>query len=149
MKILVLNGPNLNLLGQREPHLYGHTTLKDVEKMCKTCCEKLGLTLETCQSNHEGVMLDEIQRVGREVAKGEHLGIVLNAGAFTHTSIALHDAIKGANVPVIEVHISNVHAREAFRHHSYISPAAKGIIVGFGVLGYELGIEALVKMKAK
>jgi 3-dehydroquinate dehydratase II len=149
MKILVLNGPNLNLLGLREPQIYGSTTLQDVEEMCAAVCKKHNLTLETKQSNHEGVLLDEIHRVGREVAKGEHLGIVFNAGAYTHTSVALHDAIKGASVPLIEVHISNVHAREEFRHHSYISPAAKGIIVGFGVLGYELGIEALVKMKAK
>jgi 3-dehydroquinate dehydratase II len=123
-KILILNGPNLNLLGTREPAQYGHTTLADVEAMCAQAAERLGFAVECFQSNWEGALL----------------------GAFTHTSVALHDAIKGVDgLPVIECHISNVHAREEFRHHSWISPAAAGIIVGFGVDGYVIAIEGLVR----
>lgn len=143
--ILVLNGPNLNLLGQREPAQYGHNTLADVEALCVETGKRLGVEINCLQSNHEGVLIDAMHEVGRGVAAGEVLGVVFNAGAYTHTSVALHDAIKGAEVPVIEVHISNVHAREAFRHHSYISPAAAGIVVGFGVDGYVLAIEGLVR----
>jgi 3-dehydroquinate dehydratase-2 len=143
--ILVLNGPNLNLLGQREPAQYGHNTLADVEALCVETGKRLGVAISCLQSNHEGVLIDAIHEAGRGVAAGEVLGVVFNAGAYTHTSVALHDAIKGAEVPVIEVHISNVHAREAFRHHSYISPAAAGIVVGFGVDGYVLAIEGLVR----
>jgi 3-dehydroquinate dehydratase-2 len=143
--ILVLNGPNLNLLGQREPAQYGHNTLADVEALCVETGKRLGVEINCLQSNHEGVLIDAIHEAGRGVAAGEVLGVVFNAGAYTHTSVALHDAIKGAEVPVIEVHISNVHAREAFRHHSYISPAAAGIVVGFGVDGYVLAIEGLVR----
>jgi 3-dehydroquinate dehydratase-2 len=145
--ILVLNGPNLNLLGTREPAVYGHTTLADVEVMCKSAGEKLGFLVDCRQSNHEGVLIDAIHEAGRAYAAGTHAGVVLNAGAYTHTSVALHDAIKGAFVPTIELHISNVHAREEFRHHSWISPAAAGIIVGFGVDGYVLAIEALARRK--
>ena len=145
-KILVLNGPNLNLLGTREPAQYGHETLADVERMCQDAGAKLGVTIECRQSNWEGQLVDWIQEAGREVAAGTMLGVVMNPGAYTHTSIALHDAIKGASVPVIELHISNVHAREAFRHHSYISPVARGTIVGLGVQGYPLAIEALVRV---
>jgi 3-dehydroquinate dehydratase-2 len=145
--ILVLNGPNLNLLGTREPAVYGHTTLADVEAMCKAAGEKLGFVVDCRQSNHEGVLIDAIHEAGRAYAAGTHAGVVLNAGAYTHTSVALHDAIKGAAVPTIELHISNVHAREEFRHHSWISPAAAGIIVGFGVDGYVLAIEALSRRK--
>jgi 3-dehydroquinate dehydratase-2 len=145
--ILVLNGPNLNLLGTREPAVYGATTLADVEAMCRATGERLGFAIDCRQSNHEGVLIDAIQEAGRGVAAGTHQGVVLNAGAYTHTSVALHDAIKGAHVPVIELHISNVHAREAFRHHSWISPVAAGIIVGFGVDGYVLAIEALARRK--
>ena len=146
MKILVLNGPNLNLLGQREPALYGHTTLADVDAMCVAAGTRLGYTVECFQSNHEGVLIDMIHAAGQQCAAGEMLGVVLNAGAFTHTSVALHDAIKGcAPLPVIEMHISNVHARETYRHHSWISPAAAGIVVGFGVDGYVLAIEGLVR----
>lgn len=141
--ILVINGPNLNLLGQREPHLYGSQTLADVEKLCADTCAKLGLKLDFRQSNHEGQLVDWIHEAGRAQAAGELLGVVLNAGAYTHTSIALHDAIKGAAVTVIELHISNVHAREPFRHHSYISPVAKAVMAGFGVAGYKLAIEGL------
>ena len=145
--LLVLNGPNLNLLGTREPAVYGATTLADVEAMCKAAGEKLGFTVDCRQSNHEGALIDAIHEAGRAFAAGTHAGVVLNAGAYTHTSVALHDAIKGAAVPVIELHISNVHARETFRHHSWISPVAAGIIVGFGVDGYVLAIEALARRK--
>lgn len=146
MKILVLNGPNLNLLGQREPSLYGHATLADVEALCVAAGARLGYAVECFQSNHEGALIDKIHAAGQQCQAGELLGVVLNAGAFTHTSLALHDAIKGCSpLPVIEVHISNVHAREAYRHHSWISPAAAGIVVGFGVDGYVLAIEGLVR----
>lgn len=143
--ILVLNGPNLNLLGQREPAQYGSTTLKDVEAMCIEAGKRLGFEVKCLQSNHEGVLLDAIHEAGRGVKDGSVLGVVMNPGAYTHTSIALFDAIKGAEVPLIEIHISNVHAREEFRHHSYVSPAAAGIVVGFGVDGYVLAIEGLVR----
>ena len=143
--ILVLNGPNLNLLGVREPEQYGSQTLADVEQLCRDAGQRLGIEVNCLQSNHEGVMIDAIHAAREGVLEGSVLGIVLNAGAYTHTSVALHDAIKGSEVPVMEVHISNVHAREPFRHHSYISPAAAGIIVGLGVDGYVLGIEALVR----
>lgn len=143
--LIVLNGPNLNLLGQREPAVYGSATLADVEALCRATGEGLGLDVECVQSNHEGVLIDTLQAAGRGVKAGEVLGVVFNPGAFTHTSVALHDAIKGAEVPVVEIHISNVHAREAFPHHSYVSPAAAGIVVGFGVDGYRLAIEGLVR----
>jgi len=143
--ILVLNGPNLNLLGQREPTQYGYTTLKDVESLCMETGKRLGFEVKCLQSNHEGVLLDALHEAGRGIKDGSVLGVVMNPGAYTHTSIALHDAIKGAEVPLIEVHISNVHAREEFRHHSYVSPAAAGIVVGFGVDGYVLAIEGLVR----
>lgn len=145
-KVLVLNGPNLNLLGQREPTQYGSDTLATVEALCKEAGERLGVAVECRQSNHEGVLIDWIHEAGREIAAGNMLGVVMNPGAFTHTSIALHDAIKGASVTLIELHISNVHARESFRHHSYISPAARGIIVGLGIKGYALAIDALVQV---
>ena len=144
--VYVLNGPNLNLLGTREPTQYGHHTLADVQQLCEAAGKVRGVAIECRQSNHEGLLLDWLHEAGREAAAGTLLGVVLNAGAYTHTSVAIHDAIKGANVPVIEVHISNVHAREAFRHHSYISPVAKGIIVGLGVRGYELAIDALAPL---
>ncbi len=143
--IIVMNGPNLNLLGQREPDQYGHETLADVEALCIETAKQYGHDIDFRQSNHEGVLIDSIHEAGRLIKEGKVLGVVFNPGAYTHTSIALHDAIKGAEVPVIEVHISNVHARESFRHHSYISPCATGIIVGFGVQGYALGIQGLVK----
>lgn len=145
-KVLVLNGPNLNLLGQREPAQYGHDTLATVEQLCKEAGERLGVEVECRQSNHEGVLIDWIHEAGREIAAGNMLGVVMNPGAFTHTSVALHDAIKGANVTLIELHISNVHARESFRHHSFISPAARGIVVGLGVKGYGIAIDALVQV---
>jgi 3-dehydroquinate dehydratase-2 len=147
-KVLVLNGPNLNLLGTREPGIYGAQTLADVEKTCRDEAAHLSLELDFRQSNHEGQLIDWIHEAGRECAAGTMLGVVFNAGAFTHTSIALHDAIKGANVPVVELHISNVHAREPFRHHSWLSPVAKAVIAGFGVTGYALAINGLAQISA-
>ena len=148
-KILVLNGPNLNLLGTREPAVYGAETLADVERLCADEARQLGLAADCRQSNHEGQLIDWIHEAGREIAAGNLLGVVFNPGAYTHTSVALHDAIKGANATVIELHISNVHAREDFRRHSYISPAARGVIVGFGVQGYAIAIGALARLAAK
>ena len=147
-KILVLHGPNLNLLGTREPSVYGAATLSDVERLCRDEAQKLGVTVECRQSNHEGELIDWIHEAGRRIAAGDMLGVVFNAGAYTHTSVALHDAIKGANATVIELHITNVHAREPFRHHSYLSPAARGIVVGFGVQGYPIAMQALVRIAA-
>jgi 3-dehydroquinate dehydratase II len=141
--VFVLNGPNLNLLGTREPAIYGSATLADVEKLCRAAAAPLGLEVDFRQSNHEGDLVDWIQEAGRGVADGTVVGVVLNPGAYTHTSVALHDVIAGTGVPVIECHVSNVHAREAFRHHSYVSPVARGIVVGFGVAGYALAIEGL------
>lgn len=144
--ILVLNGPNLNLLGTREPAVYGLHTLADVQALCALECSKHGFLLDFRQSNHEGVLVDAIQEAGRLQANGTLAGVVFNAGAYTHTSVALHDAIKGSGVTVIELHISNVYAREAFRHHSYLSPAARAVMAGFGVAGYGLAIAALAGM---
>jgi 3-dehydroquinate dehydratase II len=141
--MLILNGPNLNLLGQREPEVYGTATLADVEALCRAAGARLGLDIEFRQSNHEGELIDWVHSAGPRYSSGELTGVVLNPGAFTHTSIALHDAIKAASAPVVEIHISNVHAREPFRRHSYISPAAAGIIIGFGVHGYVLAIEGM------
>ena len=145
-KILILNGPNLNLLGTREPAQYGYTTLADVEAMCQAHGRALGYEVECLQSNWEGALLDKIHAYGQLFKAGEVLGVVINPGALTHTSVALHDAIKGVDpMPVIECHISNVHAREAFRHHSWVSPAAAGIVVGFGVDGYLIAMDGLVR----
>jgi 3-dehydroquinate dehydratase II len=147
-KILVLNGPNLNLLGTREPALYGSATLADVEALCCDTAARLSVAVECRQSNHEGQLVDWVHEAGGAQRAGQLLGVVFNAGAYTHTSVALHDAIKGTGVTVIELHISNVHAREAFRHHSYLSSVAAGIVVGFGVEGYALAIEGLVRRTA-
>ncbi|PUA16597.1 type II 3-dehydroquinate dehydratase [Glaciimonas sp. PCH181] len=146
--VLVLNGPNLNLLGTREPSFYGAQTLADVEALCCDACETHGFTLDFRQSNHEGVLIDLIHAAGVAQAAGTLAGVVFNAGAYTHTSIALHDAIKGASVHLIELHISNVHARESFRHHSWISPVAHGVMAGFGIQGYGLAIAALALQPA-
>lgn len=135
--VLVLNGPNLNMLGMREPGIYGSVTLEAIEQRCRALGETLGLAIRCAQSNHEGVLVEAIHE-----ARGT-LGVVLNAGAYTHTSIALHDAIKAADVPVIETHISNTHAREAFRHRSMIAAACIGVVGGFGSDSYELAIRAL------
>lgn len=139
IEAFILNGPNLNLLGTREPGIYGSLTLSDIEAKCRDKAATLGFSaVEFRQTNHEGVLVDWIQEAGRRGA-----GVVMNPGAYTHTSIALHDAIKGTGVPVIEVHISNVHARESFRHRSFVSPVAAGVIVGLGPIGYTLALEAL------
>ena len=142
--VFVLNGPNLNLLGLREPGVYGTTTLADVEASVRAAGERLGLAIDFRQSNHEGVLVDWIHEA-REKASG----IVINPGAYTHTSVALHDAIKAVGLPVIEVHISNIFARESFRHHSYVSPVAAGVLCGFGPEGYVLGVEALARILAR
>lgn len=148
-KVLLLNGPNLNLLGTREPTQYGHTTLADVEAMFTQAAQRLGFEAECFQSNWEGALLDKIQEYGRLYKAGEAVGAVFNPGAFTHTSIALHDAIKGVDgLPVYEIHISNVHAREEFRHHSWVSPAAAGIVIGFGVDGYLIALDGLARKHA-
>jgi 3-dehydroquinate dehydratase II len=142
--VMVLNGPNLNLLGQREPHIYGAQTLEDVKALCARTCSEQGLQLDFRQSNHEGVLVDCLHEAGLAYQAGKLLGVVFNAGAYTHTSIALHDAIKGTGVPVVELHISNVHARESFRHHSYLSPVVRGVVAGLGIQGYALAIRGLV-----
>ena len=142
-KVLVVNGPNLNLLGVREPQVYGRTSLAEVEQLCRTTAEDLGWELDFRHSNHEGELIDWLQQAGIEQRDGRLVGAVLNPGAYSHTSIALHDVIAGTGLRVIEVHISNVHQRETFRHHSYISPVAAGIIVGLGVAGYPLALQAL------
>ncbi|WP_101066489.1 type II 3-dehydroquinate dehydratase [Roseovarius salinarum] len=136
---LILNGPNLNLLGTRQPEVYGRTTLDDIERMCHDKAGSLGIEVETAQSNHEGTLVEHIH-----AARGVHDGIVLNAGAYTHTSVALRDAITGVALPTVELHLSNIHAREAFRHHSMIAGVALGVICGFGAAGYPLAIEALL-----
>ncbi|WP_425418608.1 type II 3-dehydroquinate dehydratase [Oricola indica] len=142
-RILILNGPNLNLLGTREPATYGSETLSDVEAACERLGAELGFEVSTFQSNHEGALVDKIQEAGREAT-----GVVFNPGAYSHTSIALRDAISGSGALVVEVHISNIHARERFRHHSHITPVAKGMICGLGTEGYLLAIRALaVHMK--
>ncbi len=135
----VLNGPNLNLLGTREPSTYGTATLKDIEAALQKKAKAAKVKLVFRQTNREGELVDWIQEAGAAKA-----GVLLNAGAYTHTSIALHDAIRATGVAVIEVHLSNVFARETFRHHSYISPVAKGVICGFGAASYELAFDALI-----
>src|ERR1041385_869553 len=142
MKILFVNGPNLNLLGQREPEIYGRTTLADIEAKVRERGKKLGAEIEFRQSNLEGELVNWVQE-----AKGKHDVIVLNAAAYTHTSIALRDAIVAASVPTIEIHLSNVHAREEFRHKSLIAPVCAGQIVGFGVNSYILAVEAAFNVK--
>ncbi|KAJ5107379.1 Catabolic 3-dehydroquinase 1 [Penicillium angulare] len=134
--ILLINGPNLNLLGTREPHIYGSTTLVDVENNAKEQAKSLGASLETFQSNHEGAIVDRVQ-----AARGKVDGIIINPGAYTHTSVAIRDALLGVAIPFIELHVSNVHAREPFRHHSYFSDKAAAIIVGLGVYGYKVAVE--------
>ena len=138
MNILVLNGPNLNLLGTREPAIYGHTTLADIEADCIAHGKSLGLTVTCAQSNHEGVLIDHLH-----AARGTMAGVVLNAGAYTHTSVALRDAITASELPVVELHLSNTHARESVRHVSLIAPVCIGVIQGFGARGYRLALQAL------
>ena len=140
--IYVLNGPNLNLLGTREPEIYGHETLDDIAGALEDRARTLGLSIDMRQSNHEGHLIDWLHEANAEGAKA----VILNAGAFTHTSVALHDAVKATSVPVIEVHLSNPHAREAFRHRSFIAPVATGTITGLGPLGYELALDAAARL---
>ena len=135
--ILIINGPNLNLLGTREPKIYGSETLQDLEKMLAVKADELGVQIECFQSNHEGAIVDKIQE-----ARGKFGFILRNAGAYTHTSGAIRDALSGVEIPFYEIHISNVHGREEFRHHSYLSAIAKGVIVGFGLAGYLYALDS-------
>ena len=144
MRILFLNGPNLNLLGQREPEVYGRTTLTDIEAKVHERAKKLGVTVEFRQSNQEGELVAWIQQ-----AKGAFDAIVLNAAAYTHTSVALRDAISAVGVPTIEIHLSNVHAREEFRHKSLIAPVCRGQIIGFGANSYVLAVEAALNVNER
>jgi 3-dehydroquinate dehydratase-2 len=141
-KVYVINGPNLNLLGLREPEIYGSDTLDDIAGRLEDKAKALGLEVETRQSNHEGHLCDWLHEAQAEGAKA----VLLNAGALTHTSLALYDAIRSIKTPVIEVHISNPHAREAYRHKSFVAMAAKGTIAGFGAYGYELALEAAARL---
>lgn len=141
LPIFLINGPNLNLLGIREPEIYGHTTLADIERAVGESAGELGLCVICRQSNHEGDLVDWIQE-----ARTASCGVILNAGAYTHTSVAIHDALRALDKPVIEVHLSNPHAREQFRHQSYISPIASGVIAGFGANSYLLAVEALASL---
>jgi 3-dehydroquinate dehydratase II len=146
--VYVLNGPNLNLLGLREPEIYGEATLAEVEQSCLEVANELGWDLAFRQTNREGELVDWVQEAGWAQSAGEAVGAVLNAAAYTHTSVALYDAIAGSGARVIELHISNVFSREQFRHHSYVSPAAAGMIAGFGVAGYPLALRALADLSA-
>ena len=140
-KIAVINGPNLNLLGTREPEIYGSVSLEQIVKQLEKLASSHGYSIVHHQSNSEGELVDAIQKAGPECA-----GILINAGAYTHTSIALHDALRGVKKPAIEVHLSNVYRRESFRHHSYISPVAEGIVAGFGPHSYDLALQALLQI---
>ncbi len=140
MRILVINGPNLNLLGSREPDIYGTQTLGDIESLCRAEAQKLGVDLDFRQSNLEGEMVTWIQQ-----AKGSFDAMIINAAAYTHTSVAIHDALKAVSLPVVEVHLSNPHARESFRHHSYISSLSIAVIAGFGADGYLYALKRLSK----
>lgn len=142
-RILLVNGPNLNLLGTREPEIYGADTLADVEALVRRTAQEFGLETRCVQSNHEGVLLDAIH-----AARTDCAAIVINPGAFTHTSVALRDALTGVALPVAEVHISNVHSREPFRHHSYVSDIAECVVVGCGVQGYEFAVRRLAALLA-
>ncbi|BAB97816.1 3-dehydroquinate dehydratase [Corynebacterium glutamicum ATCC 13032] len=141
-KILLLNGPNLNMLGKREPDIYGHDTLEDVVALATAEAAKHGLEVEALQSNHEGELIDALHN-----ARGTHIGCVINPGGLTHTSVALLDAVKASELPTVEVHISNPHAREEFRHHSYISLAAVSVIAGAGIQGYRFAVDILANLK--
>ena len=138
-KILVLHGPNLNLLGTREPEVYGHDTLASIDERLSVAAKERGASVECFQSNHEGALIDRVQS-----AIGVFDGILINPGGLTHTSVSLRDALAGASLPVVEVHLSNVFAREPFRHHSYVSGVAVGLVAGFGPRSYVLGIDALI-----
>jgi 3-dehydroquinate dehydratase-2 len=140
-RILVIHGPNLNLLGTREKAVYGTVTLAEVDAAMQALAKELGLSLEIVQSNHEGEIVSAIQG-----AMGKADGLVINPGAYTHTSVAIRDSIAGTGIPCVEVHLSNIHAREEFRHHSFIAPVAKGQIAGFGLQSYLLGLRALASL---
>jgi len=140
--IFVLNGPNLNLIGTREPDIYGHETLDDIAGMLEDRARELGLRVDVRQSNHEGHLVDWLHEAAAEGARA----VILNAGGLTHSSVSLHDAVRAITVPVIEVHLSNPQAREAFRHHSFIAAAARGSIAGFGALGYVLALDAAARL---
>jgi len=140
--ITILNGPNLNLLGTREPEIYGTSTLADIETLCAEAAKKAGFSIDFKQSNHEGDLIDWVQQAGKESA-----GIIINAGGYTHTSVALHDALKAVKIPVIEVHLSDPKTREPFRHHSFIEAVATKSIVGLGAQGYVRAIEALAGLQ--
>ena len=142
--VFILNGPNLNLLGTREPEIYGGRTLAEIEGECRKAATRLGLVVDFRQSNHEGELVDWIQEAGRSAS-----GIVINPGALSHTSVALHDAVLAVGKPTIEVHLSNIFARERFRRHSYVSPVASGVICGLGPAGYVLALDALAALVAR
>lgn len=142
-KVLILNGPNLNMLGTREPEIYGATTLADIEADCTAHAAKLGVEVDFRQSNHEGELVEWIQQ-----ARGSASCIIINPAAYTHTSVAILDALKMTGLPIIELHLSNVHAREAFRHHSYVSPVATGVLCGFGAHGYIMALDAAARLIA-
>jgi 3-dehydroquinate dehydratase-2 len=144
LTIYCLNGPNLNLLGEREPAIYGTATLADLEKLSQEAAGSLGATVIFRQTNHEGELVDWVQEARRQAG-----AVIINAGGYTHTSVALHDALKVLTIPVVEVHLSNPGNREDFRHRSLVSPAASGLIAGFGPLGYRLAVEAAVALAAK
>ena len=139
LSVLVINGPNLNMLGRREPEVYGSQTLEDINQTLRSIAENLDVSLAFFQSNHEGALVDKVQD-----ALNVHQGILINPGAYTHTSVAIRDAIAAVALPTVEVHLSNIHKREAFRHHSYIAPVAVGQISGFGADSYRIGLEGLV-----
>jgi 3-dehydroquinate dehydratase-2 len=141
MTIYILNGPNLNLLGVREPEIYGKASLDDIRKAVEARAKNVGASVDFRQSNHEGALVDWVQEAA---ARGS--GLIINPGAYTHTSVALHDALKAAKVPKIELHLSNVHAREAFRRHSYVSPAVDAVICGLGAAGYLTALDALIRL---
>ena len=144
MKLLIINGPNLNLLGLREPTIYGTKNYAALVAFCENACREAGFGCEVFQSNHEGAIVDEIQ-----AAYGVYDGIVINPAAYTHTSVALHDALEAAELPVVEVHLSNVHRREEFRHHSFVSPQATAVIAGAGAYGYVMAVDFLAQHLAE
>lgn len=141
MTAYVLNGPNLNLLGAREPEIYGRATLEDIRQAVETLGRKMGHSVDFRQSNHEGVLIDWVQE-----ARSKGKGLIINPGAYTHTSIALHDALKAAAIPKIELHLSNIHARETFRRQSFVSPAVDAVICGLGAAGYLTALDALIRL---
>lgn len=138
-RILILNGPNLNLLGQREPHIYGSETLEDINRKLSAQAESAGVAVDFVQSNHEGDLIDAVQQARKNTA-----GLIINPGGYSHTSIALRDALSSYGHPIVEVHLSNIHQREGFRHHSYVSAVATGVICGLGAQGYSLALDALI-----